>query len=159
MPTFNSLPLRHEPKSIHTYDISATSINGGLGTFNRSTKSETELETWLSAASPVQGTQHAGPPSIFRLMQVVPLSPGFKVEVRTNANGLPRHLQCEASLESSKSESVKSFAVSLSEIMCKRICKSWALPVDLSAWLGEVSDRVISVVDEEGSCTVKQSCK
>jgi hypothetical protein len=43
--------------------------------------------------------------------------------------------------------------------MRKRICKTWALPVDLSAWLGEVSDRVISVVDEEGSPTVKQSCQ
>jgi hypothetical protein len=89
MPTFNSLPLRHELKSVHTYDISATSINGGLVTFNRSTKSETELETWLSTASPVQGTQHAGPPSILRLMQVVPLSPGFKVGYGRTLTGFP----------------------------------------------------------------------
>jgi hypothetical protein len=79
MPKFNSLPLRHEPKSVHTYEISAASINGGLGTFNKATKSEAELEAWLTTVPTVQGQQHADPPFILRLMQVVPLSFGPKV--------------------------------------------------------------------------------
>ena len=69
MPKFHSLPLRHEPKSIHTYDISAASINSGLGDFTKATRSEDELETWLSTVPTVQG-QHVGLPTILRIMQV-----------------------------------------------------------------------------------------
>jgi hypothetical protein len=78
MPTFNSLPLKDEPKSVHTYDISATSINGCLGTFTKATRSEPELETWLTTAPSVQGQQHADPPTILRLMQVLSSSSGSK---------------------------------------------------------------------------------
>jgi hypothetical protein len=84
MPKFHSLPLRHEPKSIHTYDISAASINSGLGDFTKATRSEDELRTWLSTVPTVQD-QHMGLPAILRIMQV-PDDLLRRLKVRTNVN-------------------------------------------------------------------------
>jgi hypothetical protein len=73
--------------------------------------------------------------------------------------GLSSHLQCEAPHDTKNGEFPNSLTVSLSQTTCKRICQSWTLLVDLNAWLEEVSDRVVSVVVEEGNSTIEQGCK
>lgn len=64
------------------------------------------------------------------------------------------HLQCELVTDGPK----KAFTISLGNGLCAEICSNWGLPINLKAWLGEVSDRILSVVDSGGARAVEWNC-